>query len=165
MTFWKQLQTTQSTPTLSTRCFVLPQTCRCLFCRLGAVSFLLIFYFQNTAFEALLERNRRASLSFLTVSTPEEEDWFWACKLWHLLKVNWQECLLKIKDENSIKQPWGQRLKSKRRNYVCTNTSRFWIANLTKPRYAWLFLSKAPLNILINLWGDGTDPTKKTIEP
>lgn len=44
------------------------------FCRLGAISFLFIFYFQNIAFEALLERGQRAPLSFLTVSIPEEED-------------------------------------------------------------------------------------------
>lgn len=30
-----------------------------------------------------------------------------------------------------MKQLWGQRLKSKRSNYARTNTSTFWMANLT----------------------------------
>lgn len=112
----------------------------------------ILIYFQNTAFEVLLGADQGAPLSFLCT-----------CKLWHLLKMNGQECLLKIKDENSTQQLWGQRWTSKEAINARTNISRFWIASLSNQGMSGLFffLSKPQGT---QLWGDSIYPTNETRE-
>lgn len=71
----KQTTDNPKSPTLSTHCFVLPQTCQCLFCRLGAIFILVYFLFSKHSFGGSFWKGTKSLASFLTVSIPEEEDW------------------------------------------------------------------------------------------